>query len=317
MTNSGRRRAGRPSSSDDVRVSSASNDACSSTRASGAPMQKWTPAPKEMCGLSVRPTSRVSGSAKTAGSWLAEPEQRGDLLPRRHGDPADLDVLGSGALEQLQRGVEAHQLLDRRRQQRRVRAQPRQLVGVGEQREQAVAADVHRRLVPGVEQQDAGGDQLVLGQPVALGVAHGHQVREQVVARAPCVARRSARAGRRRTRRRRARRRPRSAAVRPYSYIFTIALDHGRSSGRSASGTPSSSAMTPTGSSSAIPERTSTGSRPGRALDQPVDQLAGVLLHPRPQPLDVPAGEGGADQPAQPGVVGRLHLQHARCGGSG
>ena len=52
------------------------------------------------------------------------------------------------------------------------------------------------------------------------------------------------------------------AVVRPYSYIFTIALDHGRSSGRSASGTPSSSAMTSTGSCSAIPVRTSTGSVP-------------------------------------------------------
>ena len=183
MTNSGRRRAGRPSSSDDVRSSSAPNDACSSTRASGAPMQKWTPAPKEMCGLSVRPTSRVSGVGEHRRVAVGRAEQRGDLLARGDGDPADLDVLGGGALEQLQRRVEAHELLDRRRQQRPVRAQPLQLVGVRQQREQAVAADVDRRLVAGVEQQDAGGDQLVLGQPVALGVAHLHQVGEQVVAR--------------------------------------------------------------------------------------------------------------------------------------
>ena len=52
------------------------------------------------------------------------------------------------------------------------------------------------------------------------------------------------------------------SVVRPYSYIFTIAFDHGRSSGRSASGTPSSSAMTATGSCSAIPDSRSTGSEP-------------------------------------------------------
>ena len=50
------------------------------------------------------------------------------------------------------------------------------------------------------------------------------------------------------------------SAVRPYSYIFTMALDHGRSSGRSACGTPSSSAMTSTGSCPAIPVNRSTGS---------------------------------------------------------
>ena len=121
MTNSGRRTGSPPSSSDDVRSSSAPNDACSSTRASGAPMQKCTPAPKEMCGLSARPTSRVSGSAKTAGSRLAEPSSAAIFWPALDRDPADLDVLGGGALEQLQRGVEAHQLLDRRRQQRRGR----------------------------------------------------------------------------------------------------------------------------------------------------------------------------------------------------
>ena len=59
------------------------------------------------------------------------------------------------------------------------------------------------------------------------------------------------------------------AVVRPYSYIFTIAFDHGRSSGRSACGTPSSSAMTATGSSSAIPVRTSTGSVPPERSTRP------------------------------------------------
>ena len=213
--------------------------------------------------MSVRPTSRVSGSANTAGSRLAEPSSAAIFWPGGDRDPADLDVLGGGALEQLQRRVEAHQLLDRRRQQRRGRpAAACSWSGCSQQREQAVAADVDRRLVPGVEQQDAGGDQLVLGEPVALGVADLHQVGEQVVARGARGARRPARAGRRRTRRPRARRRPRlpsSGRTRTSSRSrwTTAAAAGGRRRAR-----PSSSAMTSTGSCSAIPVRTSTGSVP-------------------------------------------------------
>ena len=67
--------------------------------------------------------------------------------------------------------------------------------------------------------------------------------------------------------------------------------------------------MTSTGSCSAIPDEHVDRLGAARALDQAVDQPVGQLLDPRPQPLDVPAGERGADQPAQPGVVRRLHLQ--------
>ena len=185
----------------------------------------------------------------------------------------------------------------------------RQLVGVLQQGERAVAADVHRRLVAGVEQQDAGGDQLVLGEPVAVGVAHAHQVADQVLARAPCAARRPARAGRRRTRRPRARRTSSISVVRPYSYIFTIALDHGRSSGRSASGTPEQ--LGDDGDRQLLGHaRTAGRPAPSRRSARPARRpAAGQVLDPRAQPLDVPAGERRADQPAQPGVLGRLHLQ--------
>ena len=192
MTNSGRRRAGRPELERRRPVEQRAER--------GLQLDPGQRRPDAEVHAGAEGDVRVVGAADVEGvrrrrtppgrGWRAQ--QRGDLLPRGDGDPADLDVLGGGALEQLQRGVEAHQLLDRRRQQGRVVAQPLQLVGVLEQREQPVAADVDRRLVAGVEQQDAGGDQLVLGQPVALGVAHLHQVGEQVLARGACGARRPA-----------------------------------------------------------------------------------------------------------------------------
>ena len=162
---------------------------------------------------------------------------------------------------------------------------------------------------PGVEQQDAGGDQLVLGQPVALGVAHLHQVGEQVVARvrAPLggqVAQVGDELGGGVLGGRLDRRRP-AVLVHLHDRVGPrAAAAGGRRRAR-----PSSSAMTSTGSCSAIPESTSTGSAPSEPLHQAVDQPAGELLDPRPQPLHVPAGERRADQPAQPGVVRRLHLE--------
>ena len=49
------------------------------------------------------------------------------------------------------------------------------------QRQQAVADQVHRRLVPGAEQQDDVGGQLLVGEPAAL-LLGPHQLRREVVA---------------------------------------------------------------------------------------------------------------------------------------
>ena len=89
------------------------SDACSSTRASGAPTQKWMPAPKPRCGLSARATSKRSGSANTAGSRLAAPSSAAILVPAGDRDVADHRVGDGRAFEQLQRRVVADQLLDR------------------------------------------------------------------------------------------------------------------------------------------------------------------------------------------------------------
>jgi hypothetical protein len=69
-----------------------------------------------------------------------------------------------GALEQRQRRVVADDLLGGRLHQRAVGEQALPLIAVDEQRPHAVADHVHRRLVAGVQQEDARPDQLVLRQ---------------------------------------------------------------------------------------------------------------------------------------------------------
>ena len=69
-------------------------------------------------------------------------------------------VLEHPTLEQLERRVPADQLLDGGRGRNRTGDEPSPLFGVAQQREQAVAERVHRRLVPGVQQDDDRRDQL-------------------------------------------------------------------------------------------------------------------------------------------------------------
>ncbi len=58
------------------------------------------------------------------------------------------------------------------------------------------------------------------------------------------------------------------------------------------------------------------GQRVGEGLDEvdvavhPVEQPGGDLLDPWPEPLDRPGRERLADQPPQPGVVGRIAVEH-------
>ena len=234
-------------------------------------------------------------------------QQRRAPLPRGIADAADLDVLQHPALEHLQRGVVAHQLLDRGGQQRRVGAQPRQLVGVAEQRPPAVAGHVHGRLVAGVQQQHAGADQLVLGEPVAL-VATAASALIRSSPRVARGARGPARAGSRRTPRAPARPRRGVLATGCSSYIPQMSADHGRSRCRSASGTPSISAMTATGSGSATSAIRSTAAAARRTSSTSPSAIACTR---RPQPLDHARRERLGDQPAQPRVVGRLQVEHA------
>jgi hypothetical protein len=77
----------------------------------------------------------------------------------------------------------AQRFLDGAGGQVRVGAQRRELVRVPQQRQDRVRDQRHRGLVPGHQQQHAGGDQLLLGKalPVVLGA---DELGQQVVGRA-------------------------------------------------------------------------------------------------------------------------------------
>ena len=78
-------------------------------------MQTWMPPPKPMCSAAfARPTSRRSGVLEDARVAVRGAEEHRDHLAARDRRAGDLDaVLEHPALEQLQRRIEADQLLDR------------------------------------------------------------------------------------------------------------------------------------------------------------------------------------------------------------
>ena len=101
-----------------------------------------------------------------------------------------------------------------------------------------------------------------------------------------------------------------------YSYIFTIAFDHGRNSGQSDSGTPSSSAITCTGSGSAYVGDQVDGRAVRAGVGDVVGEPVGEHGDPRPQPLDVAARERAGDQPAQSGCAPAARSPAASSRGS-
>ena len=105
-----------------------------------------------------------------------------DELAALQARAADLHVLGDHAAHRRHRADVAQQLLDRGREERRIVAQQRHLLGMAEQGEQAVGDQVGGGLVPGLEQDGAGGEQFLLAQKVARLVG-SRQRGEQVVAR--------------------------------------------------------------------------------------------------------------------------------------
>ncbi len=110
-------------------------------------------------------------------------EQSRDPLPRPHDHSPDLHVGHGGPFEKVQWRVEAEELLGCGGGQfRRPLNQPPLLLGVAQQRDHAVAEAVDAGLVPGVEQYHDRGNQLVLGQPVAL-LLRLDEMGDQVVVR--------------------------------------------------------------------------------------------------------------------------------------
>src|SRR6476661_543874 len=113
---------------------------------------------------------------------VGRPEDEADLGAARDRRAVEIERLEDPSLEQLERGVEPKQLFDRRWDERVFGAEATQLVRVPEERPPAEERGVDGGLVPGVEEQHAGPDELVLGQPLTLD--HDlDQLGDQIVAR--------------------------------------------------------------------------------------------------------------------------------------
>ena len=170
----GKRKPGRRAN----RIGSAT---ASSSRASGAPTQKWMPAPKLTCAFGARPWSKASGSGKRSGSRLAAPSRRPIFSPFLKPHAGELDVFQRVAREEVQRRVEPQQFFDRRRGRALAREREPRVDALFEHGLHAVADRVDRRFVAGVQKQDHGRDQLVLAQLAA--VAFGdEELADEIVA---------------------------------------------------------------------------------------------------------------------------------------
>ena len=102
----------------------------SSWRARWEPRQRWTPPPKARWRLTSRSKRTTSASANSASSVLAEPSMIITLSPCVDGAAAELGVLHRHPGHAHDRGLPAQQLLDGRRDERRVVDELPALVGM-------------------------------------------------------------------------------------------------------------------------------------------------------------------------------------------
>ncbi len=155
-----------------------------SRRARLAPRQKCAPPPpKPACGLGLRPTSKVNGSANLSSSRLAEQYHRVALSPACHRGAAQLAVLGQRAPHVDDRRRPPHDLLDRGRCERLVVGPPfRALVGIPGERQDTVADRVAGGLVARDHQQDEERRDLGRRQPLTVDLGL-HQRGRQVLLR--------------------------------------------------------------------------------------------------------------------------------------
>ena len=141
------------------------------------------------CGVMSKP----SGSANWRSSWLAETQPHHHLVAGRDAGAAQLDVAGGGAPEVHHRRRPAQDLLDRRSRISAGSSRNRcHRVGVLHQGAHPVRDRLARGLVARHHQQQEHGVELALGQPPAVLVLPGDQLRDQVVARLQRGARRRA-----------------------------------------------------------------------------------------------------------------------------
>ena len=117
----------------------------------------------------VRPADvEPIGVREPLGVAVGRGHHRDDRLPLADRPAAELAVRRGEPGGVLDRALEAEELLDGRWDEPGLAAQELPLVGVSQQREHPVGDQVRRRLQPADHRDDRVGDDLVLGQPVAV-----------------------------------------------------------------------------------------------------------------------------------------------------
>ena len=119
--------------------------------------------------MPVRHTTHVEpvGIRKLRGIAVRRADAQVDRRARLHGNAADLGVLHHHAVAKLHGRIEAQHLVDRRADQRRIVQQALPLVRTFEKQIQPVADEIGRRLVAGIENEDAVLQKLTLGETLA------------------------------------------------------------------------------------------------------------------------------------------------------
>ena len=103
-----------------------------------------------------------------SGITVGGADAQGDKRAGRHLHAADLDRFRGDAVAELVGAFVAQEFLDCGFDQRWIVDQPVFLHGISRQRDQSVADQIGRGLMPGVEQKDAVVQQLLRGQPFAI-----------------------------------------------------------------------------------------------------------------------------------------------------
>ena len=110
-------------------------------------------------------------------------DQDGDVVARADLEPVHRAVGPRAPDGRLRRGIEAQQLLDGRRDEAGVVAEPGELVRVVEQRQHAVADQVGGGLVAGDQQEAQHVQHLALAQPLAAVLGMGERAQDVVAGR--------------------------------------------------------------------------------------------------------------------------------------
>ena len=108
------------------------------------------------------------GIGKLRGIAIGGTDAKVDRCSGFQGNAADLAICGRHAIAELHRCIKAQHLVDRGAKKVGIVEQALPLLGVVEEEAEAIADEVGRRLVAGVEDEDAVLQQFNLGQPLAV-----------------------------------------------------------------------------------------------------------------------------------------------------